>query len=201
MTSATATESPYKVIYVLGGPGAGKGTQCSRLVKKYKLAHISAGDCLREEQSREGSKYGDLIRTYIKEGQIVPKEITIKLLEQKMKDYSAEGIDTFLIDGFPRKLDQYQAFEEMVCPALTTLFFQCGQETMLARLLNRGKTSGREDDNTESIKKRFVTYVETSMPVIDAMKERGRCVTINAENDPDTVFEDTCAAMNKALGL
>lgn len=88
------------VIFVLGGPGAGKGTQCSKLVSDYGFKHLSAGDLLREEQDRPGSDFGEMIKTYIKEGTIVPMEVTIQLLENAMKKAMAEEKkSTFLIDG------------------------------------------------------------------------------------------------------
>ncbi|KAF9146246.1 hypothetical protein BG015_011647, partial [Linnemannia schmuckeri] len=97
------------VIFVLGGPGAGKGTQCANLVRDFGFVHLSAGDLLREEQQRPGSQYGELIKTYIREGNIVPMEVTIALLENAML---ASGQKRFLIDGFPRKMDQALKFEE-----------------------------------------------------------------------------------------
>ncbi|KAF9907778.1 hypothetical protein BX616_000336, partial [Lobosporangium transversale] len=97
------------VIFVLGGPGVGKGTQCANLVRDFGFVHLSAGDLLRAEQERPGSQYGDLIRSYIKEGKIVPMEVTIALLENAML---ASGQTRFLIDGFPRKMDQALKFEE-----------------------------------------------------------------------------------------
>ncbi len=133
------------VIFVLGGPGAGvsplfplphtpieliighaphsgKGTQCSLLVEKYNFSHLSAGDLLRAEQDRPESQYGNLIRTCIREGTIVPMEVTIKLLENAMRaalqSKSGSGWEAgkgrFLIDGFPRKMDQALKFEEDV---------------------------------------------------------------------------------------
>jgi len=94
------SDGEVTVIFVLGGPGAGKGTQCERLVKDYGFKHLSAGDLLREEQDRPGSQFGELIKTYIKEGQIVPMEVTIQLLENAitatLKD---ENNSKFLIDG------------------------------------------------------------------------------------------------------
>jgi UMP-CMP kinase len=96
--SATRT-SPF--IFVLGGPGAGKGTQCQKLVADYGFKHLSAGDLLREEQDRPGSQFGEMIKSYIKEGTIVPMEVTIQLLENAMKA-SMEGENKkglFLIDG------------------------------------------------------------------------------------------------------
>jgi len=88
------------LIFVLGGPGAGKGTQCANLVSDYGFKHLSAGDLLREEQDRPGSEFGEMIKSYIKEGTIVPLEVTIQLLENAMKK-SMEGGNKgmFLIDG------------------------------------------------------------------------------------------------------
>jgi len=180
------------VIFVLGGPGAGKGTQCAKLVADYGFKHLSAGDLLREEQDRPGSEFGEMIKSYIKEGTIVPMEVTVQLLENAMKS-SMEGENKkglFLIDGFPRKLDQAHAFERTVVPSKFTLFFDCSEAVMEKRLLHRGETSGRADDNIESIKKRFRTFVETSMPVVDEFESQGRVVKVNAERAPVEVYED-----------
>ncbi len=110
------------VLFVLGGPGAGKGTQCSRLVEAFDFCHLSAGDLLRAEQTREGSEFGEMIRTHIREGTIVPVEVTVKLLENAMLDalktktgdHWSDGRGRFLVDGFPRKMDQAVKFEEEV---------------------------------------------------------------------------------------
>ncbi|KAJ9142096.1 Uridylate kinase [Pleurostoma richardsiae] len=192
------------VIFVLGGPGAGKGTQCSKLVSEYGFTHLSAGDLLRAEQSRPGSQFGELIDNYIREGKIVPMEVTIKLLENAMAETSAkkgEGSKSvFLIDGFPRKMDQALKFEETVCPARFVLFYDCPEEEMERRLLERGKTSGRADDNEESIRKRFRTFIETSMPVVDYYEKDGRLIKIYAARPPDVVYADTEAQLKKWLG-
>jgi UMP-CMP kinase len=92
--------------------------------------------------------------------------------------------------GFPRKLDQAHAFEQSVCPSKFTLFFECSQEVMEKRLLHRGETSGRDDDNAESIRKRFVVFVETSMPVVKEFESQDRVVKINAEQEPREVYKD-----------
>ena len=91
------------VIFVLGGPGAGKGTQCANLVRGYGFKHLSAGDLLREEQNREGSEFGQMIKDYIKDGKIVPKEVTIQLLENRMVEAEKEERHMFLIDGGSRR--------------------------------------------------------------------------------------------------
>jgi UMP-CMP kinase len=107
MTSAARTAgkpllSPkdVTVIFVLGGPGSGKGTQCARLVEDFQFKHLSAGDLLREEQSRPDSEFGELIAEYIRDGKIVPMEVTVKLLENAiLKSQKEEHLSQFLIDG------------------------------------------------------------------------------------------------------
>lgn len=181
------------VVYILGGPGSGKGTQSANLVRDYGFVHLSAGDLLREEQNTEGSQYGDLIKNYIKDGLIVPMEITVKLLENAIRailDKSGSDSGKFLIDGFPRKLDQAIFFEESVCPSKCTLFLDCPEDVMRERLLNRGKTSGRIDDNEESIVKRFRTFLETSMPVVDLFEKEGRVINVSATGSVGDVYEN-----------
>lgn len=130
---------------------------------------------LREEQKREGSKYGELIQKYIRDGLIVPMEVTIALLEKAMKEtISNDGKTRFLIDGFPRKMDQATKFEETVVESKFVLYFSCTEETLLDRLLKRAETSGREDDNIESIKKRFQVFKETSFPVIETFEKKNK---------------------------
>jgi UMP-CMP kinase len=100
-TSPLWSADAVTVIFVLGGPGAGKGTQCAKLVADYGFKHLSAGDLLREEQDRPGSEFGEMIKTYIKEGTIVPLEVTVQLLENAMKSSMESGNEggLFLIDG------------------------------------------------------------------------------------------------------
>ncbi|KAI1736927.1 uridylate kinase [Xylaria scruposa] len=210
-TSPVFSADDVTVLFVLGGPGAGKGTQCERLVAAYGFTHLSAGDLLRAEQNRAGSQYGELIKDYIKNGLIVPMEVTIALLENAMRDAmtaaaaankstSPRLTGKFLIDGFPRKFDQAVKFEEAVCPARFVLFYDCPEEEMERRLLERGKTSGREDDNAESIRKRFRTFVETSMPVVDYYEKQDRVVRVRANVPPDDVYRATQAELVKRLG-
>ncbi|KAI8598482.1 uridylate kinase [Dissophora ornata] len=181
------------VIFVLGGPGAGKGTQCANLVRDFGFVHLSAGDLLRAEQERRGSQYGELIKTYIKEGKIVPMEVTIALLENAML---ASGQTRFLIDGFPRKMDQALKFEEAVVPSKFTLYFECPEEVMLKRLMKRGETSGRSDDNIESIKKRFRTFTDTSYPVIEYYNKSDKVHTVSCVDSPDAVYARVKAIFN-----
>ncbi|KAF8633733.1 hypothetical protein AX17_004389 [Amanita inopinata Kibby_2008] len=188
------------VVFVLGGPGSGKGTQSSRLVKDFDFCHLSAGDLLRAEQNREGSQYGTLIQTCIREGSIVPMEVTIKLLQNAMLAVLQEnrpgdawlaGHGRFLIDGFPRKMDQALGFEQQVCISSLVIYYAVTEEVMLNRLIERGKTSGREDDNADSIKKRFRTYENDTMPVIEYYKTQGKLVEIDGSASIEEVHERT----------
>ena len=192
-TSPSFDPKEVTVVYILGGPGSGKGTQSAYLVRDYGFTHLSAGDLLREEQDRKGSEYGELIKDNIKDGKIVPMEVTVKLIENamhaKLEEKKSGGKGRFLIDGFPRKMDQAIYFEELVCPSACTLFLDCPEDVMNERLLNRGKTSGRSDDNEESIKKRFKTFVETSMPVVKHFEEEDRVVKVSATGGEGEVYE------------
>lgn len=194
-------EGRISVVFVLGGPGSGKGTQCARLVSKYGFVHLSAGDLLRAEQAREGSEFGELIAKYIKEGLIVPQEVTLKLLENAIKAEYAQGKTLFLVDGFPRKMDQALSFEEQIATSAVTIFFECPESVMLERILQRGKSSGRTDDNVESLKKRFKTFHDTSMPVVEYFDKQGKVVKIDSDRDVDLVEKDVVAALSKVLKL
>ncbi|CAG7924270.1 unnamed protein product [Penicillium olsonii] len=194
MTTPRFSSNDVTVVFFLGGPGSGKGTQSANLVKSYGFVHLSAGDLLRAEQERAGSQYGDMIREYIREGKIVPMEVTVALLSNAMADSLASSPPPagtkarFLIDGFPRKLDQAHFFEDTVCPSELVLFLDCPEDVMESRLLKRGETSGRADDNAESIRKRFRTFVETSMPVVEYFRGKDRVVEVKADIPVEEVF-------------
>lgn len=186
------------VVNMLGGPGSGKGTQSVYLVRDFGFVHLSAGDLLREEQNTEGSEYGQLIKDYIKDGLIVPMEITVKLLENAMRaKLGSRTTGKFLIDGFPRKMDQAIFFDESVCPSKCVIFLDCPEDVMRERLLNRGKTSGRADDNEESIVKRFRTFVETSMPVVDHFEREGRVIKVSAVGPVEEVYENVVKGLSE----
>jgi UMP-CMP kinase len=135
-------------------------------------------------------------------------EVTVKLLENAMNAALTEnrsgegwgdGRGRFLIDGFPRKMDQAEKFEHDVGQASAVLFFSTTEQVLLERLLERGKTSGREDDNAESIKKRFNTYKEQTMPVIEHYEKLGKVIEIDSSVSIDEVHQKTKAAVAKLL--
>lgn len=178
--------APPTVFFVLGGPGSGKGTNCQRLVDEFGFTHLSAGDLLREEGKKD-SELGLKITEILKAGQIVPSEVTVALLTNAIRD--APNPAGFLIDGFPRKADQAIMFEEGVAKAKSILYFDCSEETMENRLLGRASgAAARDDDNIETIRRRFRVNVEQCMPVVDSYRKEGRCITIDANGEKDAVY-------------
>jgi len=185
--SIVATEKPPQVYFVMGGPGSGKGTQCEKLVDRFGMVHLSAGDLLRAEVA-SGSKLGKDIRSVIDQGKIVQSETTVELLRAGM----AGERGPFLIDGFPRSVSNLEAFEAEIGTCCFMLFLRVSESEMEARLLKRGESSGRSDDNRETIAKRFRTFVEDSMPVVDSLEARNLLRTVDADADMQVVFERVC---------
>ncbi|KAA0718876.1 UMP-CMP kinase [Triplophysa tibetana] len=184
-----------QVVFVLGGPGAGKGTQCARIVESYSYTHLSAGDLLREERSRKESEFGELIDNYIKEGKIVPVEITINLLKKAMDETMKvdEKSFRFLIDGFPRNEDNLRGWNKVMDGKANdkfVLFFDCSNEVCIDRCLERGKSSGRTDDNREILEKRIQTYLQSTRPIIKQYEQQGKVHTVDASRSVDEVFAD-----------
>lgn len=188
VNGSSLADKKVTVVFVLGGPGSGKGTQCAKIVEKFGFTHLSAGDLLRAE-IKSGSENGTMIQNMIKEGKIVPSEVTIKLLEKAMLE---SGNDKFLIDGFPRNEENRAAFENVtkIVPEFV-LFFECPEEEMERRLL--GRNEGRVDDNIETIRKRFKVFVESSIPVIDYYDAKDKVRKIDAVKPVDEVFENVKA--------
>ncbi|KAH9305555.1 hypothetical protein KI387_009959, partial [Taxus chinensis] len=177
-------EKKLHVVFVLGGPGSGKGTQCARIVEKFGFTHLSAGDLLRAEIN-SGSENGAMIQNMIKEGKIVPSEVTVKLLQRAMRE--SEN-DKFLIDGFPRNEENRAAFELVtgIVPEFI-LFFDCPEEEMERRLLSRNQ--GRVDDNIETIRKRFKVFIESSVPVVNYYGTKGKVRKIDATGSIENIFD------------
>lgn len=180
-----------EVVFVLGAPGAGKGTQCSLIAKEFGFVHLSAGDLLREERQRPGSEYGEMIEEKIRNGEIVPVEVTCSLIHNAIQK---SGKTRFLIDGFPRNENNLHGWERVMSDKtklLFVLFFECSRDICTERCLNRGKAgSGRSDDNLESLKKRFNTYLNDTMPIINHYDKKGLVRRVNAEVPPEKVFND-----------
>ncbi|CAF0941838.1 unnamed protein product, partial [Didymodactylos carnosus] len=184
-----------KIIFVCGGPGSGKGTQCDYIVQKYGYTHLSTGDLLREAVQSK-SERGEQLNALMKEGKLVPLEVVLDLLKDEMlkKIDSTKG---FLIDGYPREVEQALKFEQQIAPCNLVLYINANDETMTERLLHRGKTSGRVDDNIETIKARLKTFHDATEPVIHHYEKQGKLAAINSELKPDDVFKEVQSVLDK----
>uniref|UniRef100_A0A2I2YAD7 Uncharacterized protein n=1 Tax=Gorilla gorilla gorilla TaxID=9595 RepID=A0A2I2YAD7_GORGO len=169
---------------------------------KYGYTHLSAGELLRDERKNPDSQYGELIEKYIKEGKIVPVEITISLLKREMDETMAANAqkNKFLIDGFPRNQDNLQGWNKTMdgkADVSFVLFFDCNNEICIERCLERGKSSGRSDDNRESLEKRIQTYLQSTKPIIDLYEEMGKVKKIDASKSVDEVFDEVVQIFDK----
>ena len=175
-------------MFVLGGPGAGKGTMCELAEAQLGWTHLSAGDLLRAERAREGPNAA-LIEEYITAGKIVPVVITVKLLQDAMAEVTkATRKVNFLIDGFPRSLENWNGYKEVFSitnnsKMPTMLFFECPFSVLEKRVLGRAEFSGRSDDNVESLRKRFNTFKEETMQTVNVFRQAGKCVEVDSSNE------------------
>ncbi|VDP50509.1 unnamed protein product, partial [Soboliphyme baturini] len=169
------------IIFIVGGPGSGKGTQCAKMVEKYGLTHLSSGDLLRAEVESK-SERGTQLQSIMAAGQLVPLEVVLDLLKEamleKVKDKKSKG---FLIDGYPREVKQGEMFESEIMDCSMVIFFDVSEDIMIQRLLGRGKTSGRVDDNMDTIKKRLDTFNKQTQPVVGYYEKKGKLVHIKAD--------------------
>ena len=157
-------------IVLFGPPGAGKGTQSQFLREKYNLTYISTGEILREEIAAE-SELGLQVKEIISQGNLVSDEIVAKIIEKKL----SENMDSagFLFDGYPRTV-----------------------ELLIERMLERGKTSGRADDNLDSIKHRFVEYEAKTRPVLDFYQGKDNLHAVNGVGEIPQIFENLCTVID-----
>jgi len=180
------------VVFVLGGPGAGKGTMCELAETQLGWTHLSTGDLLRAEREA-GGPTAKVIEEYMTSGRLVPNEITVTLLKNAMERVTrTTGKRNFLLDGFPRSLDNLEAWYEIFgretqLPKM--LYFECPYEVLADRILGRAKFSGRSDDNIESIKLRFDTFKAETLPIVQLFREQDRCVEIDTSRGRQDVYE------------
>jgi len=183
-------------IVLFGPPGAGKGTQAKILKDKLGLQYIATGDLFRHHIKNE-TELGQKAKQYIDRGELVPDEITIGMIKELLKDPDSKG---FIFDGFPRTVEQAKALDEimaekgLIIDALLSL--NVPEERLVKRLLNRGKTSGRSDDNEETIKKRLQQYHEKTSPVKEFYNKEGKLFEINGVGEIDDVHNRLMGIIN-----
>lgn len=182
------------IIFVGGGPGSGKGTQCEKMIEKYGFTHLSAGDLIRAAAQDSTTEKGRYFNEVMSQGKLISTEDILGLLKDAIYE-KASSASGFLIDGFPRRVDQGIQFEREVVPCDVLIYFDVPDEIMTERLIKRGETSGRIDDNEETIRKRLDTFHEQTTPILGYYGKQGKLVTIDANRQPDEVFNDVVQAL------
>lgn len=184
-------------IVIFGPPGSGKGTQSENLIKKYNLAHISTGDLLRKEISTN-TQLGALAKSHMDKGELVPDDVIIGMIDSYLDRMG--NVNGVIFDGFPRTVAQAQALKELLASYKTSvavcLNLEVPNDELMTRLIERGKTSGRSDDNEVTIKARLDVYDKQTKPVLDFYKKEGVAVNIKGVGSIDAIFADIADAVD-----
>lgn len=185
-------------LILFGPPGSGKGTQSSKLIEHYQLCHLSTGDIFRANM-KEGTELGKLAQSYIDKGNLVPDEVTIKMLESEVE--KAGDVKGFIFDGFPRTTAQAEALDEFLSsrnePITIMTALNVPEEELVTRLMKRGEDSGRADDSNESvIRNRISVYQEQTAIVASHYEAQHKYETVNGVGTVDEVFDRLCEAID-----
>jgi adenylate kinase len=185
-------------ILLLGPQGSGKGTQAARISGAYGIPHIATGDMLREAMAA-GTPLGLRVKPIYDAGELVPDALMIDLIRDRLSQPDAEG--GFVLDGFPRTLEQAEALDDMLLELdrpLDVIFdLQIDEATTVERLLGRARDEGRSDDTPEAIGKRLQLFREATVPVIEHYRAPGKVVGIHAAGTVNEVFNEIQEAMEQ----
>ncbi len=195
MTSSTQTDMN---IVIFGAPGSGKGTQSERLIERYGLHHISTGELLRDHIAR-GTHLGKVADMYISNGLLIPDELMLEVLSDLFKEHPEHMENGVIFDGFPRTIPQAEALTKMLAEYGTDVHAVVGldvdEEELVRRMLERGKASGRADDNIATIRKRLDVYHRQTAPLRKYYSDLGRFHSIDGNGDVDRIFDDITAVL------
>ena len=189
-------------LILFGPPGSGKGTQSEKLISKYGLKHLSTGDLLRSEIAGQ-TPLGLEAKNFMDKGQLVPDEVVIGMISSAL-DANPEAAG-FLFDGFPRTEAQAEALDKLLKLKKTSihlmLALEVSEEELVSRLLNRGKTSGRSDDNNEVvIRARIAEYHKKTSAVADYYKKFDKVKQVKGEGSIDEIFAALCKEVDRKSG-
>jgi len=188
-------------LILFGPPGSGKGTQSEKLIAKYGLKHLSTGDLLRYEINRQ-TPLGQEAQSFMDKGQLVPDEVVIGMISSALDaNVDCKG---FLFDGFPRTSAQAEALDKLLelkkAPIAVMLALDVSEEELVKRLLKRGETSGRSDDNNEGvIRARIIEYHNKTAMVADHYKKFDKVVMVKGEGTVDEIFSGLCSEIDKKM--
>ena len=188
-------------LVLFGPPGAGKGTQSEYLIQKYHLVHLSTGDLLRS-QITGGTELGLRAKLLMDQGLLVPDEVVIGMIESKLTEHG-ERAPGFIFDGFPRTVKQAEALDELLAhhhTGITTMVaLVVDQEELTRRLLIRGRSSGRPDDQDEAtIRRRVTEYNDKTAPVASYYEHQGKFAAINGIGSIEEIFASICQKIDEA---
>ena len=188
-----------KNIVIFGAPGSGKGTQSDKIIAEFGVEHISTGDVLRAE-IKAGTELGNTASAYINEGKLVPDSLIVDMLASTL-DSKGKDIKGVIFDGFPRTIAQAEALDAMLKERGQEVNVVIGLEVddaeLIKRIIARGKTSGRADDNEETAKKRLDTYYSQTLPLKDFYIQQGKYAKINGVGSIDEIYAEISAAIKK----
>ena len=188
-------------LVIFGPPGSGKGTQSENIINKYGLVHLSTGDLLRAEKN-SGSELGNKIKELIDNGNLVPDSLVEEMVKKNVtNNKEAAG---FIFDGFPRTTTQAAWLDNMLAEqgqsVTQMLALDVDDDELRSRILERGKVSGRADDQDENIiNNRIAVYHKQTPPVIDFYSAQGKFVSVDGIGSLDDVFGRISDAMDKAM--
>jgi adenylate kinase len=184
-------------VLLIGPPGAGKGTQASRIADHFDLDRIATGDLLRE-QVANGTELGKVAKEYMDRGDLVPDDIVIEMTRDRMVEAAGEG--GYVLDGYPRTLAQAEAaYRWATARGIQfdlTLYFEIEEDELLARLAGRAREQHRSDDAEETVRHRLEVFAAQTHPLVDYYQRRGILVRINAVGPVDAISEEIFATLH-----
>lgn len=186
-------------LILFGPPGSGKGTQAQKLVEKFGLLHISTGDLFRYEMGND-TPLGKEAKSYIEKGELVPDSVTVGMLRNKVE--ANPDVHGYIFDGFPRTIPQSEALDQLLAEKQAAvhrlIMLDVPDDEIVTRLLERGKISGRKDDQDESIiRNRIEVYKSETAPVFAYYEQQGKALKINGVGSIEEIFNRLSEEVNQ----